>query len=345
MFDIQATLKWVQGVLTDPNGTAAAYREPLPGWQQTFVQIVLPVYAVAYLAAVLVAWLTGGTFMLGSTALFVFSLIWVLVWTFVVAFIFDFLAGNFGGTRNYDAAYAVVGLAIVPAALGSAIGPLPWLGWLISLAAGIYSLVLAYRFIPGFLALPEDARVKHFVLSIIAAFVVNLLVTLTLGGLFAPSFDAPSFSPDSDSSSSSSSSGSAGGGLFGGFERQADIAESAANDQYEPPADGKLTDDQVKQYAYVMGKTRELRSRLTQRFEDAQNEENEPSLSDVFGGIGDAVRAGTAEMEVVKTAGGNWAEHNWVREQIETARIHQDLNETTRHNYALFQRYADQFEN
>ena len=56
------------------------------------------------------------------------------------------------------------------------------------------------------------------------------------------------------------------------------------------------------------------------------------------------MRLSTAEMEVVKSGGGNWAEHQWVRGQLETARIQQDLNETTAHNYELFLKYQDQIE-
>ena len=52
----------------------------------------------------------------------------------------------------------------------------------------------------------------------------------------------------------------------------------------------------------------------------------------------------TAEMEVVKSAGGNWAEHQWVRSQIEVARIQQDLNEATEHNYNLFLKYQNEIE-
>jgi hypothetical protein len=115
-------------------------------------------------------------------------LIWALAWTFVMAFIFDYLAGVFDGKRNFDAAYAVVALAIVPAAIGSAIGPLPLIGWLINLAASIYSLMLAYRFIPTFLEVPEASRTKHFALSIVAAIVVNIVVTFTIGSMFLPSF-------------------------------------------------------------------------------------------------------------------------------------------------------------
>ena len=89
-------------------------------------------------------------------------------------------------------------------------------------------------------------------------------------------------------------------------------------------------------------KTKALRARLTAKFESI--EEEEASMSDILGGMGDAMRLSTAEMEVVKTRGGNWAEHMWVKNQIETARVQQDLNDTVKHNYALFLEYQEQIE-
>ena len=68
------------------------------------------------------------------------------------------------------------------------------------------------------------------------------------------------------------------------------------------------------------------------------------SISAILGGGGDAARIGTAEMEVVKTGGGNWAEHQWVRHQLEVARVQQDLNDTVKHNFALFEKYAEEIE-
>lgn len=330
MFDLQATVKWVTAVLKDPNAAAAAYRETSATWQQSFLQITLPVYVTAYVIAALVALITGGSFLFGSLSfgIVVFSLVWSLAWTLVIAFIFDYLAGVFGATRGFDKAYAVVALAIIPAAAGSAIAPLPWIGWLIGLAASIYSLMLAYRFLPLYLEIPEPSRVKHFAVSIVAAIVVNLLVSLTLGSMFAPSMLQR---PDTDNNF--------GSGLFGGIERQASFAEAAANDTYDPPNDGKLDSAQIERYADVIRKTRELQNRLSEKFDN-----KDPSISDVFSGVGGAMRLSTAEIEVVKTAGGNWAEHQWVKAQIETARIQQDLNDTTQHNYALFEKYQDQIE-
>ncbi len=278
MFDIRATVRWVAGVIKDPRATAEAYRNAAPGWQRSFAQLALPVYLTAYLAAAFVALVTGGSFLFGSSGvgIAVVASVWALAWTFVIAFIFDVLSGAFGGKRRFDAAYAVVALAIVPAAAGTAISPLPWFGWLLSLAAGIYSLVLAYRFLPVFLEIPERAP---------------------------------------------------------GQALRALHRRCAAADRYDPPADGRLTRVQIERYADVQHKTRTLRERLgrSMRFE-----EQKPSFGDLMSGIGSVLRASTAEIEVVKSAGSNWAEHRWVHEQIENARIQQDLNPTTAHNYRLF---------
>ena len=123
MFDLQATQRWVTQVITDPNGAAAAYKETAAPWMATFMQITLPAYVAAMVVGAILAWITGGSMMYGglSFGFFLFSLVWSLAWTFVIAFLFDILAGTFGGERNFNAAYALVGLAIVPAALGNAI--------------------------------------------------------------------------------------------------------------------------------------------------------------------------------------------------------------------------------
>ncbi len=342
MFDTQATIRWVTAVVTDPNAAAAAYQETAASWQQSFVQLTLPVYVAAYLLAVIVAFLTGGSLLFGrlSPGVLLFSLIWGLAWTFVIAFIFDFLAGTFDGKRNFDAAYSVVALAIIPSAAGVALAPLPWIGWLLSLAASIYSIMLAYRFLPVFLEIPDTARVKHFVLSIVAALVVNLLVVFTLGSMLAPSVTmGPSYeSYESDEKPSERT----GNTMFGGLERQAQFAEAAASDVYDPPSDGELTEKQVKNYMDVTAKTRVLQKRLGESWQ--KMEDKEPSLTDVLSGVGGALRLSTAEMEVVKSGGGNWAEHQWVKNQLETARIQQDLNPTTEHNYRLFLKYQDDIE-
>jgi hypothetical protein len=84
--------------------------------------------------------------------------------------------------------------------------------------------------------------------------------------------------------------------------------------------------------------------RLREIAERAEKEEN-VSISDftqMMGGMTDVAGLQTAEIEVVKSAGGNWAEHQWVRESLRTAWIQKDLNDTVAHNYALYQKHEDQ---
>lgn len=63
----------------------------------------------------------------------------------------------------------------------------------------------------------------------------------------------------------------------------------------------------------------------------------------MYGGIGKTMSANNAEMEVVKTAGGNWAEHIWVKDQLRVASIQQgEGSEANAHNYELYLKFEDQ---
>ncbi len=352
MFDINATIKWISAVLKTPAEVAPLYKATSAPFLQTFLQIVLPAFVGSYLIGGILGWVFGGSSGPGALGFigFVMGLLFGLGWTFVVAFVFDFFAGTFGGVKNYDQAYATVGLAIVPACAGTILGALPWIGGLLSLAAGIYSLVLAWRFIPEFLAVPEDSRVKHFAASVGTLFVAGLIVMITWGMVFtAASVTSAVLSSDATEDSAEAvenifESGQSTG-VLGGVERSGQLMEQAELDVYEPPDDGELTEAQVETYISTLKKTKALRERIARKYEEFEEEKGkEPSLTDIFGGIGDMTRATSAEIEVVKTAGGNWKEHLWVKNAIETARVQQDINDAVSHNFALFGEYQEEIE-
>lgn len=360
MFDIQATIRWVTDVMKNADATAVTYQETEPPWMQTFLQLPLPLYVVGAIVAVVLGGLTSG---LGLSAA-LFALVFALAWTFVLAFVFDFFAGTFEGTKNFDAAFAMIGLASVPYALGNALNALPFLGWLLSLAGGIYSIVLTYKFIPVFLKVPDAKRAMHFIVSLLVLIVLALILGTVFGGIIGGSAvmqglssgfeQRDEYGEDSESSidwddsdvdkdGSDSDDGGSNIPFFGGLERQADFVDDAENDRFTPPSNNRLTDDQVERYVDTLTKTKRLRERLGKTLEGMDNKED-ASITDVFGGLGDAMRLATAEMEVVKSGGGNWAEHQWVQSQIETARVQQDLNDDIAHNYGLFQAYQEQIE-
>jgi hypothetical protein len=272
----------------------------------------------------------------------VLGLVAAVVSLFVAAYLFSFFAGVFKGKQDFNKGMAAVSLAAIPAYVGGILGPLPWVGWLVSLALSVVTLMFLYKLIPLYLGVPQDKRIPHYVVSLIAtvgvAFVVNMVLGLgaySTGALHTAGED----------------SGTVRGGqygVWGEMGRQAKLMEDAEDDAYRPPADGRITDEQMAAYLDVLRKTAELRARERERIKQLEKDMADKEqagagdLGRLSSGLGAVFRSlATAEMEVVKTGGGNWAEHLWIKDQLRTAMIQKDINDAVKHNYAMYQRYAD----
>ena len=134
-------------------------------------------------------------------------------------------------------------------------------------------------------------------------------------------------------------------GMFGDLERQGRIMESAGKDVFKPPGDGRLSRNQVRDFVGVLAKTRDYRTDQAKRLEKLSKKAESgdvASISDAMTGMSSVMTMGSAEMEVVKTGGGNWAEHQWVREQLRIATIQKDINDAVKHNYGLYQEFAEE---
>jgi hypothetical protein len=203
--------------------------------------------------------------------------------------------------------------------------------------------VLTWQFVPHFQKVPEENRGKHFGVSVVVLLVIGLIFGVIYSTMFLAAAVTSGLSDAVDEDAQSviedALDGEGSPGFMAGAERVGNLVEEAQADTYEPPSDGELTEEQVETYIRNMEKTKALISRLEGKFKKLENqseEGEEPSLTDVFGSIGDIARVATAETEVVKTAGGNWAEHTWVKTTLENAIIQQDLNDAVKHNYELY---------
>ncbi len=353
-FDFAKTLSLIKGGLLDHANTWKTYLEDCPDWKATALVLTGPLFILNILLSLIFSRLAGGYAVYGYQSSWFMALITSLVMGAlgfaIVVFVFDFLAGVFKGTRSFSRAFAAVSLAVIPAWVAGALaGLIPYLGFLIALAGGVLSLVFLYRIMPLALGVPDDKRVIHFVVSLVAIIIINMIIGLALGlGSVANEYRSSEISTHQSTGSRSASSG-----VVGEAVRQAELTDAATSDRYDPPSDGELDEDQVEEYVSVLRKTRAVHAEYAEKMEKlaaemkAKEEAGEsPSIADLgkmYSGVGGVMSANNAEMEVVKSGGGNWAEHKWVKQQLRTAHIQQgDGSDAIAHNYKLYKQYEDE---
>ncbi len=345
MFDFKRTIDLIKGALFDPEATWDSYLPDAGDWKKTAALLTGPLvvgsgiisYVINLIFPNRLPFLPGPT-LTGMLAGILISAIAAVVIAFVVAI----LAGMFKGKNSFPLGLAATSLAFVPGYIGIALVHIPWLGGLISLAFGIYGLVLLWRIIPKYLEVPGASRVGHYILSLVASIVVLFILSAVFGGAL---FGARTSGLADYRDAAVGREDSGPSGMFGAMERQGKIMEAAGEDTYDPPRNGKVSKAQVEKLISVMAKTRDLRTSQTERLEalskKAEDKQIE-SLSEAFSGMSGIMGLTTAEMEVVKTGGGNWAEHQWVKEQLRVAQIQKDISDAVKHNYELYLEYEDQ---
>lgn len=342
MIDVQKTIDLIKGGLLEPRITWQSYLTENRGWQDTAFLLTLPLLIISFVLSGVLALLFGGHGLLGESWGFggwLLGLIMAVIGIAVAAFIFSYLGGLFKGRHDFGRGLAAVSLAAIPAYLGSIVGPVPFIGWIVSLALGIVTLVFLYQIVPSYLEVPEEKRVLHYIASLVSCFVVMMILGAVLGVGGAASM----------STEVSTTGEPAQSGMFGSVERYGRLIERAEQDRYDPPADGRITEAQMSRYLEVMRKTAGIRNEQMANIEQIkeQYKDQEPDVADlpaIAGGIGAMLGAFNAEMEVVVTGDGNWAEHQWIKEQLRVARVQKDINDAVKHNYALYQAHRSELE-
>lgn len=343
MFDYKRSIDLLKGALLNPDATWNAYLPEAGDWKKTATLITGPAILISGFGAYLV----GSIFpslLLGAPGFgqMLVGLIVAAIAIAIIAVIVALVAGQLQGRNSFAHGLAATTLAFVPAYFGRILGPLPWVGWLLMLLLSLYSLVLLRRVLPTYLEVPEATRTKHYVISLIAAVVAFCVMGAMFSGGALRSNRGLLGMAHTESQVAETTSG-----LLSGVERGGRIVEQAEADRYTPPADGKLTGKQVERFVSVLEKTERYRADQEGRLKKlADKAEQRPlsAIGDLVSGVSGVVSLGTAEMEVVKTGDGNWAEHQWIKEQLQVARLQQDTNDTIRHNYELYQRHADKLD-
>jgi len=369
MFDFETLIARIRDGLFEPEKTWEAYKAEGHSWKDTATNFSLPLVVACGVLSLILGWLFSGSYVLGGSGgftVFIYNIIMSFVWFGMGGWIASFLASKFGGQDSFDNAWSALTFASIPGVLGGVLGTLPWLGWLLAIAGFIWSLVLLFQALAKFLDIPEERSVGHYfatlglsIVGLIVSSVVLGVVGLGIGvgsssgsdslaevrreleGMGNDRSSRRSVDASGPRSSGGGSESSNDGSLFG-FGREVDYLEQANEDRYSPPNDGKLSADQVETTVRYLAAAQRLRDASQDNLERLGSENSEPSLGDIFKGVKGMVNAGTAEMQSVKSGGGNWAEHQWVKKQLFEARLHQDLNDTTAHNFKLYQEFEEQ---
>lgn len=350
MFDPNRTLALVKGALLDAEATWRSYLPEAGDWKRTAFLLTGPLIVLSTVLAYLGGLTSSGSSLLGmfrpTIASSLFNMVLAVIGIGIAAFIYSALAGVFGGKKDFALGLAALTLAFVPGYVGQAFSWLPWIGGLLAFGLGIYSLVLLWRILPLYLEVPAAKHAAHYIVSLIGTIIVMAVIGSLVAGMrpgadISRSFDTGSYS---DSGNPLSESGS----LLGAAMRQGELMAAAQEDQYTPPADGELAEKQVKDFIRTMSRVAEVRQAKAAQLQElkarAENDE-EMSIGDLTSMMGSATGLagiGGVEIEIVKTSGGNWAEHTWVRDSLRTAWLQKDINDTVKHNYELYLEYESE---
>ncbi|MEO8779073.1 MAG: Yip1 family protein [Rhodanobacter sp.] len=182
----------VRNILTTPKTewpVAAAEPGTVGGLYAGYIAIVaaLPVIAQFIKGSVI------GTSFLGITvrssigagiARMVLSYALSLVLVYVLALIINALAGTFGGQQNMAQALKTVAYSWTAAWIAGIAVIVPWLGLLIVIAGGVYSIYLLYLGLPHTMRCPPEKAAGYTAVTVIIAIVLGWIVSLVVGLIF-----------------------------------------------------------------------------------------------------------------------------------------------------------------
>lgn len=349
MFNPARTMELLTGALFNAEATWRSYLPEADDWKKTAILLAGPLIVLSGVLGYVIGIFGSGASLFGFRPTVVSTLVGMIMSAIaagVVAFIVAALAGKFGGRNSFAHGLAATSFAFVPGYLGQALNWLPWIGSLLALGLFIYALILLWRIIPLYLEVPDGKRKGHYISTLLATIVTMILMSLVMRPIIAPTMPAvPDFS-----ASGTDRSPTGAGGIFGEAVRQGELMSAAEEDSYDAPSDGKLDEDQVREFIRVVGRAEEIMddksARIRELAERADNDEqlSMSEMSEIMKGATTMIGMNTIELEVVKSAGGNWAEHQWVKNALRTAYTQRDINDAVAHNYELYKKYEDELQ-
>ncbi|AQA19898.1 hypothetical protein BST95_18220 [Halioglobus japonicus] len=270
-------------------------------WLVTAQEFTAPVIIVYALLSTVFGSLSGAYSGFFSTLMM--SLCGTAISLVVAAFLFSAIGGVMGGNSNFSNSFAAFSLAMIPAYLGSLLSLIvPLIGLLIALAAALVTLVYLYRLMPLALGVPDRKRAAHFAVSLVTVVVLHALV----GGILGTSAHDTHLAGGAEVRGTGGNGGYHGGAM-GQIQHQATIIEKAEQSTFDPPANGRVTREQLEYQLEVQRKAEKVRKRLEESVVQAEEklgaepQSTSSAFSAISSGFSSVLEAANAEMNIVVT--------------------------------------------
>jgi hypothetical protein len=181
-----------KNILLSPRAEWARISTESTGLGPLLMGYVLPLAAIGALASVIGSMLFLGM-LFGAAGLVpavVSAAVGVgitLLGVFLCGILVNALASSFGSQPNQMRANQLAAYSATASLIGSWGAIIPFLGWLVALAGGIYSVVLFYMGLTPMMQTPEDKRVLFTIvlalIAIVAWWLVGMVVAMMLLGM------------------------------------------------------------------------------------------------------------------------------------------------------------------
>jgi hypothetical protein len=168
--------------------TIAGESATLPSLLTTYV---LPMAAIPAIASVLSGVVVGiGTSMqfIITSALITYAS--TIISFIVTAYVTDMLANTFKSEKNLDKSAQLVAYSATGSWVASILSIIPFIGWLGSIAGGIYAIYLLYLGVGPVKKTPEDQRAIYVVIIVVVLIVVSMILGSVLGMFLITSYAA-----------------------------------------------------------------------------------------------------------------------------------------------------------
>ncbi len=161
------------------NGETATPMSLLTGY-------VLPLAVVASVGTLLKLFLFSGAFSYGASfaiASAVIAFIATIAAFYLTVIIVDMLAPSFDSEKDLNKSAQLVAYSATPSYIGGLLSFIPFLGWLISLAAWGYGIFIMYLGIGTLKKTPEDKKIVYMIVAYVIMIAIYFVLVMILGAV------------------------------------------------------------------------------------------------------------------------------------------------------------------